>query len=110
MYKVLKSVLYQDNQATMWLYTNGQLSGAPRIKHIKSKYYCIKDQIDSGDLNISVCPTERMYADILNRPKQGLSFRKYRALPMNVPVDYDNALEGKNTHPEMLGGEYQEVR
>lgn len=104
-YKVLRNVLYQDNQATMRLETNGRLSGTPRTKHIKAKYYRIKDQIESGDLEIKFCPTENMYADVLNKPKQGAIFRRNRAMLMNVPVDYDDEIERKSTHPDLLGEE-----
>ena len=39
---------------------------------------------------------------MLTKPKQGKSFQVYRAEVMNVPEDYDDDVEWKNTHPNLL--------
>ena len=38
----------------------------------------------------------------MNKPKSGAAFRRDRAKLMNVPVDYDDEVKGKNTHPDLL--------
>ena len=43
-----------------------------------------------------------MVADILNKPKSGAAFRRNRAKLMNVPVDYDDKIEARNIHPDLL--------
>ena len=43
-----------------------------------------------------------MWADVLNKPKQGKGFRMDHSHLMNVPVDYDKEVERKNTHPRLL--------
>ena len=43
-----------------------------------------------------------MWADILNKPKQGAAFRLDRSHLQNVPVDYDDEVERKRTHPSLL--------
>ena len=37
------------------------------------------DRVAQGDLKIEQCPTEMMWADILTKPIQGISFREFRA-------------------------------
>ena len=43
-----------------------------------------------------------MWCDILNKPKQGVSYRLDRSHLMNVPVEYDDDVERKLTHPALL--------
>ena len=43
-----------------------------------------------------------MWADVLNKPKQGRPFRLDRSHLMNVPIDYDDEMERAKTHPELL--------
>ena len=80
--------LFQDNKSTMLLEQNGRSSSSKRTKHIKSRYFFIQDKITDGDLEVEHCPTERMWANVLNKPKQGKVFLEFRAALMNCPVDY----------------------
>ena len=48
-----------------------------------------------------------MWADILNKPKQGKSFREFRSELMNVPLDYDDDAEWK-VMPSILSGDIVE--
>ena len=86
----------------MRLEVNGQLSSGKSTKHIRAKYFFIKDVIHRGDLEVQHCPTEMMWADILNKPKQGAAFRLDRSHLQNVPVAYDDEVERKSTHPSLL--------
>ena len=43
-----------------------------------------------------------MWCDVLNKPKQGPAFHKDRSFLMNVPIDYDDDVERKQTHPDLL--------
>ena len=88
--------------STMRLAINGQLSSSKRTKHIKARYYFIKDKIHEGEVEVRHCPTEKMWSDILNKPKTGAAFRKDRAMLMNVPVEYDDHVEFCATHPDLL--------
>ena len=53
-----------------------------------------------------------MWCDILNKPKQGASYRLNRSHLMNVPVEYDDDVERRLTHLALLNkgddDEYQE--
>ena len=48
------------------------------------------------------CPTKKMGCDILNKPNQGAPYRMECSHLMNFPVDYNNKVEPKATHPAVL--------
>jgi len=87
---------------TMQLEVNGAFSSSKRTKHIKAHYFFIKDEIESGEVSVEYCPTEMMWADVLNKPKSGRPFRLDRSFLMNVPVDHDNMEELLRTHDDLL--------
>ena len=43
-----------------------------------------------------------MWCDILNNSKQGAPYRWDHIYLMNVPMYYDDKVEGKATHPKLL--------
>jgi hypothetical protein len=47
-YDLDASLLYQDNMSAMLLETNGNASSSKQTKHIKVKYFFVKDKIDYG--------------------------------------------------------------
>ena len=53
------------------------------------RYYFIKDWVETGDVVIEHCPTEKMLGDHFTKPLQGALFRKFRAEIMNIPDDLD---------------------
>ena len=53
-------------------------------------------------MDLRYCPTEMMVVDILNKPKSDAAFRWDRSKLMNVPVDYDDKVEARNTLPGLL--------
>jgi hypothetical protein len=107
-YSVEQNIGFQDNISTMRLEVNGTMSSSKRTKHIKARYFFVKDKIKDGDLEVQYCPTEQMWTDVLNKPEQGTPFRKDRAALMNVPVEYDDEVERKRTHPKLLPKSEQE--
>ena len=88
--------------ATMRLEINGSPSSSKRTKHIKARYFFIKDKVDTEEIEIEHCPTEIMCADVLNKPKGGRNFRLDHSYIMNVPVDYDNNMDLLKTLPDLL--------
>ena len=70
-------IMHQDNQSTINLANNG-ISNSDRTKHIKIRYFFIKQFIDSGEFVIEYCPTEVMLADLLTKPIQGRKFIELR--------------------------------
>jgi len=70
----LKPVLmHQDNMSTISMAKNGY-STSDRTKHIKIRYFFIKQFLDSGEFEIEHCPTDLMLADLLTKPLQGQKF------------------------------------
>ncbi len=86
----------------MRLMIDEPLSFSTCTKHIKARYYFIKDKVEGGEVEVQYCPTDKMWSDVLNKPKQGLPFRTDRAMLMNVPVDYDDDKELAKTHARLL--------
>ncbi|EJK60825.1 hypothetical protein THAOC_18763, partial [Thalassiosira oceanica] len=108
-YTVDHNIVRQDNQSTLLLARNGKLSSGKRTKHIKARYFNITDKVDSGDLELRYEPTESMWSDILNKPKQGQAFREFRAFLMNVPKNYDDEVERLRTPADLLPREGSRV-
>ena len=57
------SLFGQDNMSTIKLATNGKLSSGKRTRHIKIRFFFIKDRIKSGYINTVYCHTDRMLAN-----------------------------------------------
>ena len=62
-------------------------------KHIKAKFFFIKDRVDDGKVKVLDCPTEKMWAGIMTKPLQGTAFRVMRAEVMNCDVNYEDPPE-----------------
>lgn len=78
-YKVNQNIIYQDNKSSITLEKNGRTSGSKRTKHIKVRYFFIKDMVEQGEVEIQHCPTKEMWSDVLTKPKQGKEFLEMRA-------------------------------
>ena len=85
------SLLYQDNMSAILLKTNGRASSSKRTKHIKVKYYFVKDKVNQGELTIEHCPSEQVWTDINTKPKQGAIIRAFRGHVMGILADYNDA-------------------
>ena len=69
--------IYEDNKSVISMIQQGK-STNNRTKHIKSKYYFVKQYILSNELAVTWCPTEDMIADLLTKPVVGGRFYKLR--------------------------------
>ncbi len=81
-------VLYQENMSAILLETNGKVSSTKRTKHIKVKYFYIKENVDSSKILLKHCPTGQMWMDINTKPKQGTIHLKFWGYVMGIPADY----------------------
>ena len=81
------------------------MSSSKKTKHIRHRFFLIKDRVESGDVKITYEPTGSMWCNILTKPKQGSVFRKFRGHLMNVPQDYDDEAGRLCTHPLLLPNE-----
>ena len=77
-YDLKETILYQDNQAAIFLEKNGRLSSGERTRHINIRYFFIKDYINNNELQVNFCGTDSMLGDIHTKPLQGSKFKKFR--------------------------------
>ena len=92
-YTIDECIIFQDNMSALSLEKNGRMSSSKRTKHIKAKYFLIKDYYNAGEVDLRYCPTGEMWADVLAKPLQGQLFRDMRAFLQNCSRDYDDDLE-----------------
>ena len=83
-YSVKASTVYQDNTSCMSLVKNGK-SNSERTRHIATRFYFVKDRVDSKEISLEYLQTHDMIADILTKPLQGELFFKLRKLLLNWP-------------------------
>jgi hypothetical protein len=95
-YDINECLVFQDNMSTLLLEKNGWISSSKQTKHIKAKYFLIKDCYDSGEKDLRYCPTNIMWADVLTKPLQGQKFRDMQAILQNCPRDYGSDIELQN--------------
>jgi hypothetical protein len=69
----LPSVLEEDNQAAILLSKRGR-GGFTRAKHIKVKYFSLKDLVEEGQLKLQYVGTKAMVSDLLTKPVIGAQF------------------------------------
>jgi hypothetical protein len=101
-YTVEQNIMFQDNKSTILLANNGRWSSSKRTKHIKSRFFYVKDKVNSGELSIEHRPTDKMWSDMLTKPKQGIGMRTDRAELQNCDIDYDDEKERLRTDPRCL--------
>jgi hypothetical protein len=46
------------------------MSRGKKTKHIKVKFFFIKDRVDKGEIKVIDCPAEGMWADVMTKPLQ----------------------------------------
>jgi hypothetical protein len=69
----------QDNQCAMQLMKVGTGS-FKRSKHVKVRYFWLKELIDEGRVQIYYVPSEVLVSDALTKPITGARFRALRLL------------------------------
>ncbi len=89
-YNINEYVVFQDNMSALLLEKNGCVLSSKQTKHIKAKYFLIKDYYDAGEIDVKFCPTDEMWAGVLTKPLQGQKFRDMCAFLQNCPRDYDD--------------------
>ena len=72
---------------------NGRVSSSKGTKHIKAKYFLIKDYYDAREIDLCYCPTDSMWADVLTKPLQGQKFRDMRAFLQKCSPGYNDDFE-----------------
>ena len=77
--EIRDNILYQDNQSSIKLETNGKWSSGKRTRAINIRYFFVTDNVEKGNLQIQYKPSEDMVADFLTKPLQGKKFVEFRA-------------------------------
>ena len=80
--------IYQDNNSAILLEVNGRMPSSRRTKHIKNKYFFVKDKVDSGEVEIRKKGTEDLWVDVCTKPKQGSGFRKDRSMIQGCDMEW----------------------
>ena len=75
-FKVKKNIFMQDNNSIILIATNGRFSCTKRTKHIKNRYFMIKNKLGRGEVIIQYCPTGDMWTGINTKALQGSLFYK----------------------------------
>ena len=78
-YNIKNKVLYQDNQSAIRMEKNGRNSCTGNSRHIDIRFFFVKDQVNSGDIKVEYCPTNKMLADFFTKPLQGTEFKNCRS-------------------------------
>jgi hypothetical protein len=81
-YDTQASKIYQDNQSTITLASNGTPS-SDRSRHVSIRFFWMKDKIKNGEIEIIYKPTDDMIADILTKPLHGRKFIHLRDRLLN---------------------------
>ena len=87
-YGVKYTEVHQDSFSAQMLETNGKFSSSRKTKHIRAKFFFIKDKIDREEVKIVDCPAGVMWVDVLKNPLLGTAFRKMRSQLMNCALEY----------------------
>jgi hypothetical protein len=82
-------VIYEDNKSTIHMANSGK-SMSNRTRHIKIRYFFVKQFLDNGSFILKYCPTEHMIADLLTKPLQGQVFTMLR----DIMLGYAFAIRG----------------
>ena len=59
-YPIEKNIIYQDNQSSILLETNGRSSAGKRSCAINIRYFFITDQVECGNVTMEYMPTDEM--------------------------------------------------
>jgi hypothetical protein len=84
-YEQRPNVVYEDNDATIKLANNGE-GNYGRTKHIKLRYFCIKELIDAGEVVIKHKSTHEMVADNQTKALIDPAFVRHRNSVHNMSL------------------------
>jgi hypothetical protein len=104
----IPTIMYQNNQSTMWVAENGKASSGKGTRHINIRYFVITDCIARKEISIQYCPTKEMVADYFTKPLQGALLYKFSdqimgLVPMKTIVgDHRSVLDKESQCPGIL--------
>ena len=66
--QVKECTLYQDNTSAIQIEKNGKTSSGQRTRHMNTRYFFIKDRVNSREATIIYCTTDDMVTSFLQSP------------------------------------------
>lgn len=90
-YEQRPAVIHQDNKSAIILEESGH-STTGRTRHINTRYFFVKDRIQSKEVVVVYTRTEEMVADFFTKPLQGQRFRDLRDVIMNTATPAQRVL------------------
>jgi hypothetical protein len=84
-YKVNPIILYQDNMSTIAMIKKGKPCSRS-TRHIKMRYFFIKDYMNMKIMDVRYLKTDDMLADMLTKPLQGKKFKKFAEMMLNCYI------------------------
>ena len=79
-----RTIFYQDNESAIKMEKNGLKSCGSKSRHIKIRYFFIKDILDNDVIDLKHCKTEIMLVNFLTKPPQGSLLRRTRDIIMGI--------------------------
>ena len=76
-YKTGPAIIHQDNLSCMALLKRGGPS-SERSRHINIRHFWLKERVDTGEIVVRHLGTEKMFANALTKPLQGMQFLRER--------------------------------
>ena len=76
--------IYQDNQSAMHMEQNGRRSAGGQSRHIKIRYFWVKNCTERENMKILHWPIYRMVADFFTKALQGELYRMFGNRIMGV--------------------------
>ena len=83
------TTIFEDNQGCIAISSN-QRGMSSRTKHVETRYFAVRQHVDSGAVTIVYCPTVDMLADIFTKPLGAVAFTRLRDA-MGITSTDDNA-------------------
>ena len=83
-YVMDRTIFYQDNESAIKMEKNGIRSCGEKTRHIKIRYFFIKDILENDEIDLKYCRTEVMLADLLTKPLQGSLSKRTRDIIMSI--------------------------
>ncbi len=96
------TVVHQDNPSTFNMAEKGEL-GSKRTKHFTVRHYFVKEHLEAGTLELEYMPTDKMPADGLTKPLEGMALRKWAWRILERQPEESNAPLGKPMSSDLRG-------
>ena len=76
-YKVVDTIIQQNNQSAMLLEKDGRASCSRKTRALDLCYFSVADKIRGGLMRVLHCPTSEMLGDFFTKPTQDALFRSF---------------------------------